>query len=212
MKNSIVLLSGLLLLSACTSPSTEAPEIDRDSDVGNASVITSTEQYKEAFFKGEIPVTWSYVSNGDIGPMPYSENSWIEPQYIKYSFAQYDVAYGDTNWTQVDIAFMEGSDLKRWVEYLKSDSDFEQFVQEWKQETIDGRTVDVVVLSTEPDGTVSKGGTGGEIYFVPAKSDEEIEGEWFAHYGLIIQKQALGEAEFEEGFDHFMETVDFDAA
>ena len=202
MQPCLVLLCGLLLLSSCAvSP----PASQNDTNQASNSTL-----YKESFFKGEIPITWSYVFLGDIGPMPYHEAGWIEPDYIQYSFAKDAVSYGDTNWTQVDIAFMEGDNLRGWVTYLKADPNFNYYLREWKQEIIDGRTVDVAIFSTEPDETVSKGGTGGKIYFVPAKSDKEIKGEWFAQYGVVIHKQALGDEEFEMGFQHFMDTVDFD--
>jgi len=194
-----------LILVSCVTVSEK-----ETNDISASPVPMEQPDYKETFFRGEIPATWSYVARGDIGPMPYHDEGWIDLEYINFSFAQYMVSYGDMNWTQADIAFMEGQDLQRWVDHLKNDPNFAQLVQEWTQENIGGRTADVVTFKTEPDGTVSKGGTGGKMYFLAAGSKVPVNFDWIADKGIVISKQSLGNDEFETGFQHFIDTISFD--
>lgn len=172
----------------------------------NAIDKTSSLTYKKSFYGGEIPSTWSHVYLGDVVPLPYSENTWMDRQYIQYSFGSRNVAFGDTNWTQADFAMMNMNDMSRWVSFLKNSKEFHQYVQTWTQETIDGKIADVVTLKTEADGTVSKAGTGGKMYFI-----HDIGSNPDGAYGFIISKQALGDEEFENGFAHYMNTLDFES-
>jgi hypothetical protein len=197
MKKFILMSLPFLLLAACatTNPQSSSTQTSVSSE--------ALAMYKESFYGGEIPNTWSQVSLGDVVPMPYTENTWIDHQYIIFSFGKDNVAFGDTNWTQADFAIMNTGDMSRWVAFLKNSDVFNQSVQQWTQETIDGKTADVATFKTEPDGTVSKGGTGGKMYFISNATNG---------MGLVIAKQALGDEEFESGFKHYIETIHFDPA
>lgn len=188
----------LLLFSVVVTACSPVTNID----VPTPEPVEPRAEYKESILKGEIPVSWSYVSRGDVGPMPFHENGWIETKYIAYSFAEDGVSYGDMNWTQVDIAFMEADDFMRWLAHLKNDAYFNEFVAEWRQDTLDEREVDIAVFATEPDGTVSKGATGGTFYFV-----HPSEGS----FAVLLAKQSIGSEAFEQGVEHFLSTVDFDS-
>ena len=189
-----------ITLAAC---SVSNQQVETSSSLSSSNNRNST-AYKPSILDSEIPVAWNHVYLGDIGPMPYSENSWLDLDYAIYSFSRRIVSYGDINWEQVDVYQVEGDVLQKLVAHWKDDDAFNQDVERWEQVTIDGKPIDVVTFKTEPDGTVNKGATGGQWYFLPPHESNR-PGD-FA-FGLILHKQAKGEMEFEEGFAHFIQSL-----
>lgn len=148
---------------------------------------------------GEVPETWSTAYLGDVGPVPLPPQGqgWIDAKYTMFSFSSRGIAFGDINWEQVDIYQMAPADIEAFIAGIKANPDEEQFTKEWKTAFIGGEEAQIRLFATEPDGTVSKGGTGGAYYFFPKA-------------GWIFWKQALGSPEFEQGVEHFFKTLKFD--
>lgn len=147
----------------------------------------------------ELPVGWSSVYRGDIGVMPLPPDgvTYLDGAFIRYSFAKNSVAYGDINWTQVDVYFTENdSVIPAFIDRLKNSPDAQAFTDHWETQTIGGQEAIVQVLKKEPDGTVDKGGTGGAFTYFPKLN-------------MILAKQSFGDAAFEAGFEHFLTSVRF---
>jgi hypothetical protein len=170
-----------------------------------ASISGRKTEYKNAYGTAEIPATWSTVSLGDVAPLTYSDFYWDEQRTVgahpgieklQYSIAQGHISFGDWNATQIDMAIGQGEDLRRVVQTLKSQP--AEYGETWTTETVDGKHADVLNIPLD-NGQVTKGGTGGKVYFITWEDQ-----------GLYMHKQALGDEAFEKGFAHFLETLDLD--
>jgi hypothetical protein len=150
---------------------------------------------------GEIPQTWSWYMGGDIGPVTSADMFY---KGIFFSIAQEGVAFGDTNWNQVDIGKVTAAGVRSWVQDWKSEKD----LGSWTQIDIDGRKADVLTFPLGKNDEVTKATTGGKYYFL-AWSDTTSDGK-SVEMGLVIHKQAKGDLDFECGTDHFIETMDLD--
>lgn len=178
--------------------------------------ITSTEscppiQYKEtkSFVSGllKIPKNWSYYVAGDTN----LATSWDDMyKNIFMSVGQDGVAFGDTNWNQIDFIKMSGSNVKKFVEITK------KAIEEankknmagggtWSTETVSGKKVDVLTYNSD-NGEINKFASGGKVYFIQSRERyRSPNGSHTYDFGLIIIKQALGNAEFECGFSTMMQ-------
>jgi hypothetical protein len=155
--------------------------------------------YKESFFKGEIPATWSYVNNGDVGPVQIMKGGEILPLNIGRSFSQSYVMYGDVHGGQVDFYFLSGTEVKKIVEMRKLKP---KKGVKWTSEIIGKVSAEVENFPVEADGKPSYEKNGGKKYYITL-DDEDSD------IGLIINKQSMGNAQFEEGLKHFFSTADF---
>ncbi len=148
----------------------------------------------------ELPVSWSAVNRGDTGllSLPPDDVTYLDAALVRYSFAKDQVAYGDTNWTQVDVYFTDNdSVIPTFIERLKNNPDAAAFTDHWEMQTIGGMEAEVQILRKNPDGSVDKGATGGAFTYFPQKN-------------MILHKQAFGDDAFESGFQHFLGSVRFE--
>lgn len=192
MRVPLLLLSSLALLVSCTG----TPSLVEEG--GSITPEIPCTGYKSGFMGGEVPVTWSVAYLGDVGPMPLppSDQTWLDPEHVMFSFASHGIAFGDINWEQVDIVPMAPEDISTFVANIKANGDAAQWIEDWTTQIVDGQEAQVLTFSVNPDGSVDKGATGGAMYFFPKS-------------GWIFHKQALGSKEFEEGFTRFLATVHF---
>ncbi len=121
--------------------------------------------------------------------------------HIFFSVGQDGVAFGDTNWSQVDFAKMSGEDVKKLKEWYRSTK---EAGDRWSVQRMKKVTADVITFPLD-DGKVTKGGTGGKVYFLTWTGPKN------ADMGLVIWKQAKGNAEFECGVQHFIDTLNVEA-
>lgn len=171
---------------------------------------TATSGYKKLDYTdtgGEIPNAWSYSYRGDIGPapLPPAGDNILDSKYILFSFAEHGIAYGDINWSQVDFFEMSYNDVKTMVGNIKAA--IKSKPNEWEgvkmsQEISEGNIIANVLTYPLDNGEVTKGGTGGKTYFIAWKCANGTNA------GLVINKQALGDKEFEDGFSHYISTMD----
>ena len=84
-------------------------------------------------------------------------------QGLLFSATQDGVAFGDTNWNQVDFYKMAGADLtKLMAEYRKNQNPGDRW---GKMRFRGGATADVLTWGLD-DGQVTKGGTSGKTLFI----------------------------------------------
>ncbi len=163
----------------------------------NSTAITPS-AYKKLFkdagadeFNAEVPSNWSIYING--------ENSFDSlGDRPTYAVGQDSVAFGDTNWNQVDFYFVQNDIIDDLIKKAKAeDSDS----QRWTKETIDGVTADVYTMPLD-NGQVTKGGSGGKLYYIrlPYTSAGSAK-------TLFIRKQALGDEAFEAGVSHLIKDL-----
>lgn len=138
----------------------------------------------------EIPKEWSmYQSPDNVGTDKLTDLPTA-------SIGQNDVAFGDMNWSQVDLYFA-GNDISAKLVQAAKDANYGT----WSVETISGIKADVVTYPLD-DGKVTKGGSGGKMYFLSRPSIYGVQ-------TVVIRKQALGDEEFENGFKYFIDTLKF---
>ncbi len=136
----------------------------------------------------EIPSTWSVFNN------PESVGEHDRPQQPTGAIGQTDVEFGDINWSQVDFLYIQDDVVDEFTKEGKS-----AVPNAWSKEKVGGIVADVVTAGLD-DGKVTKDGPGGKTYYVRLPGTLQT---------LIIDKQALGDAEFESGFQHMMQTMQF---
>ncbi len=155
---------------------------------------------------GEVPSTWSYYFAGESMPEPLSNNSLAGRPF--FSIAQNGVAFGDMNWNQIDFHKAAGSDVARLIRTMKANNE----PGEWSKETVGGVQADVFTGALD-NGQITKGGSGGKMYFFSWQRRSDSNAARITRtydVGLVIDKQALGDAEFECGFQHLLSNISFD--
>ncbi|MBI2117387.1 hypothetical protein HYT95_00655 [Candidatus Peregrinibacteria bacterium] len=138
----------------------------------------------------DVPVSWSVAKL----PEAVGENALADLPSL--SVGQEDVEYGDTNWSQVDVYLVRNDIVDSLIAKEKAfDPDITSTI-----ETIGGFQA-TVFTSPLDNGEVTKGGTGGKRYYIRLP---EIKN---GLRTLYIQKQAQGDADFEAGFEHLIQTL-----
>lgn len=170
-------------------------------------------QYKQtkSFTNGllKIPITWSYYVAGETSLATNWEDVW---QSVFLSVGQDGVAFGDTNWNQVDFMKMSGSDVRTLLEDTKkavAEANDKGFAGggTWSVERVAGRRVDVLTYATDA-GEINKFASAGKMYFLASKERyRSVDGMHTYDVGLLIHKQALGDAEFECGFQSMLKSL-----
>jgi hypothetical protein len=171
--------------------------------------------FKCGYLDSEVPETWSAVYNGpDIVPMRAPRITWYskDSSYVSitdnkpfYSVAQRMVAYGDMNWSQLDFYYTSGRNVDRTVALLKRYPKSTGIVR-WTTDTVAGKPTVVAEYGLD-NGEVTKGGSGGKVYFLTWPFTNE--GHTY-RAGLIIVKQALGDVAFEQGVQRVLGSLSSD--
>ncbi len=139
----------------------------------------------------EIPETWSVYKN----PENLGENELLHTPTA--SIGSDDVEFGDLNWYQIDLHYTINNITQSLVEEAKKTN----YGSTWSNTNISGINADVQTFPLD-NGNVTKGGTGGKSYFLSLPDAYDVK-------TLVITKQAQGDEEFENGFEHFIETLTF---
>ncbi len=199
---SALVLSVLLVSSVSTAAAATA------SVTGGSYTNCPAQTYKttKSFIDGlaQMPSTWSYLFAGETALSTQADLH----QGLLFSAAQDGVAFGDTNWNQVDFYKMAGSDVtKLMAEYRKNQNPGDH----WETLRLrGGATADVVTRGLD-NGQVTKGGTGGKTLFLRwSTTQKDSQGITRTYdFGMLVQKQALGDAAFECGTERLLKTFDF---
>lgn len=201
-----------LVLAPQTIHAAPFPIVDNDGKVTQSHICPSI-QFKEtkSFAKGllDIPQPWSYYLAGETNLATGWDDMY---KNIFMSVGQDGVAFGDTNWNQIDFIKMSGSNVKKFVE--KTKKAIEEANRKnlagggtWSTETVSGKKVDVLTYSSD-NGEINKFASGGKVYFIQSRERyRSPDGAHTYDFGLIIIKQALGDAEFECGFSAIMQRM-----
>jgi hypothetical protein len=149
-------------------------------------------EYKTIGFSAEIPETWSYqaFACGYVGPAQSSSSEDIRNSRLS-SISQDAISHNDTSWRQVDIYSVSAQTIQEWINGLKTEAE-----SKGKLSTTTLSGLPATVLTEELDhGEVTKAGSGGKTYFIPAAE-------------VVIVQQAQGDEEFEREVNHFLRTFD----
>lgn len=171
---------------ASSAASTPTPASSA-TDTPITTVSDSTKKVDLTYFSFEVPLSWSIAYPGEFSSSaPY------------LSVGMKDIAYGDINWTQVDMD-LEDAIVGTVVAKAQAGN-----ATGWSKETVDGVSVDVYTYELD-NGEVTKGGTGGKVYYLPLPGAAERD----YSRTLVIKKQAKGDAAFEQGFQQLLTSFRF---
>jgi hypothetical protein len=152
----------------------------------------------------KVPATWVVsVAKGDTGMATGFDDF---PKHIFFSVGQKNVTYSDLNGGQLDAVKMTGANVRSLENWYKSTA---EAGDSWSIVRVGGRSVDVLTFPLD-HGQVTKGGTGGRVYFFAWTPKEALEPRG-KDMGLVVWKQAQGDTAFECGSDAFISSLDLSA-
>lgn len=165
-----------------------SPEADTNVTKGYKSVGVGV-----PYLSFEVPEDWSVTLNPEsVGIVGTNKL----PDFPMLSVGQTDVAYGDTNWSQVDFYYSQDDIIDQ---LIKDNEGFEPSDGE-TTEKVAGLPARVFTYSLD-GGQVTKAGTGGKSYYIRLPQNP------YGTKTLYIHKQALGDEEFEAGFQHLLQSM-----
>ncbi len=153
-------------------------------------------RYVPAAFSGEVPSGWSVFHGPDAVPAKDLQ-SLTSANQLFASFALGSVSFGDGAFEQVDFYFLSTSAEQALIDKTKKEG------IPITQETVGGMPATVITYPTD-NGQVDKNGSGGKDYILGSGKSPGGFDEF-----LLMRDWSLGGQEFESGFQHFLQTVDF---
>ncbi|EKE19772.1 MAG: hypothetical protein ACD_8C00109G0003 [uncultured bacterium] len=163
-----------------------------------ADVLNGDSQYADYTRKD-----FNKMSINEIEKM-FKGSDWL-PFPIASVGVENEITYSDTNLNQVDFYFLVDFDTKKtyFNEVIKGvNADGVKFEGTWANSVIGDNTVDI--FST-PDGKkeISSGdSSGGKIYYIKLNNTKDM---------LIMNKQAMGDDQFEKDFANLIQTLEIKA-
>lgn len=146
-----------------------------------------------------VPIGWNIYENAD--PVLLNTQNIELPTTLAYfsaSSQNYPILLTDLNWQQLDFYITDGDYIGSKYNFAIKNSETET-MQSFQNDYFEGYSSTSIL---QPGETPSKANTGGTTYYLrPKISDPK--------WNVIINKQALGDSEFESQVNQIMESLKF---
>jgi hypothetical protein len=191
-KKKIVISLIILIIAAAAGVLWYSQKLSEESRCIKKDLSPQYKNFKLLSLIGEVPINWSIlripesIGNDKLSGLPTG------------AIGKTEITHGDINGEQVNFYFVSQDIVDSLIQESKADKYNKGY---WDAEMIGGIKAEVNIFPLDENGNVSKGDTGGKKYYFkfPSKNIKT----------LVIWKQTKGNEEFEEGFQHFINSIYF---